>query len=249
MPLPIIAAYYGSPYFDLLAALICIVMAWEWQMMLENKFSTSGVIVAATASNVCLITVHSVSAALIFIAVITALMFFIKKRMKRDKWRLFWVCVPYISFGLGSLVYVRQFGGFETIIWLLCVIWATDTGAYVFGRLIGGAKLMPSVSPNKTIAGLVGGMFCAACIGIAAVYYLELSNYLLIASISTVLALFAQSGDLFESWIKRKVGVKDSSNIIPGHGGVFDRLDGLIAASPVVALIVWFAEGGLDKWL
>ncbi len=157
--------------------------------------------------------------------------------------------LPYIALPAASLVWLRAnpASGFETILWLLCIVWATDIGAYAFGRIIGGPKLAPRFSPKKTWAGLIGGMVSAAGVGagIAAGWGLSVVGF---ALLSAVLAVVSQVGDLFESWVKRRFNVKDSSNIIPGHGGVLDRVDGVLPVAVVVAVLAMVFGGGILTW-
>ena len=122
-----------------------------------------------------------------------------------------------------------------------------DTGAYVFGKAIGGPKLCPKISPKKTWAGLIGGMATAAVWGFGCAALDSLQNYAFVMVVSAVLAAVSQGGDLFESWIKRYLGVKDSGDLIPGHGGIFDRTDALLAVTPIVVLILAFFPE-LDFW-
>jgi phosphatidate cytidylyltransferase len=137
----------------------------------------------------------------------------------------------------------------ETAFWLLLVVWATDSLAYAAGRLIGGWKLMPSVSPKKTWAGLAGGVIGAAAVGGATAWGLHLAiDPWLLAVASAVLALVSQAGDLLESAVKRHFHAKDSSNLIPGHGGVLDRIDGLMAAAPAAAVLCLAFGGGITAW-
>jgi CDP-diglyceride synthetase len=130
-------------------------------------------------------------------------------------------------------------GGIEGIVytlWALALVWATDIGAYFAGRTIGGPKLAPRLSPSKTWAGLVGGVVLASAFGafMHAAYGLPLRMTLA----TPALAVLAQMGDLYESGLKRRAGVKDSGNILPGHGGLMDRLDGLVPVAPAAALLV-----------
>ena len=127
--------------------------------------------------------------------------------------------------------------GRETIIWIMLCIWATDTGAYVVGRAAGGAKLAPRISPSKTWSGLIGGMAWAAVASAATGYAFGLGETIHLAVIGAALAVVGQIGDLVESAAKRSAGVKDSGTLIPGHGGLLDRVDGLIAVLVVVALV------------
>jgi len=122
------------------------------------------------------------------------------------------------------------------VFWLFCVVWATDTGAYFAGRSIGGPKLIPSISPNKTWAGLLGGMVAAAIAGGLVGAINPVLPALALAGLAGIVAVVSQAGDFTESALKRAFGVKDASQIIPGHGGVLDRLDGLLFAAPFVAV-------------
>lgn len=138
---------------------------------------------------------------------------------------------------LALVVLRRQPDGIVLTLWAMALVWACDIGAYFAGRKIGGPKLAPAVSPNKTWAGLAGGVVAAGLFGWALHLWAGLAWQL--AAASPALAVLAQLGDLYESTIKRRAGVKDSGNILPGHGGVLDRLDGLVPVAPVVALLVF----------
>lgn len=127
--------------------------------------------------------------------------------------------------------------GRETIIWLLVCVWATDIGAYFVGRAAGGAKLAPRISPGKTWSGLIGGMVTAALLSAATGALFGMGEPISLAVIGAALAIVAQAGDLTESAAKRSAGVKDSGRLIPGHGGLLDRVDGLIAVLVAVGLV------------
>lgn len=137
---------------------------------------------------------------------------------------------------------LRPDAGFEVVLWLFFVVWATDIGAYFVGRSIGGVKLAPTVSPGKTWAGLIGGTGCAAMIGGALAWGICFIGAAVAALAGGVLAVTSQLGDLFESWLKRRRGVKDSGNLIPGHGGLLDRVDGLMAAALGLAAMAWLTK-------
>jgi phosphatidate cytidylyltransferase len=142
------------------------------------------------------------------------------------------------------LVRLDQSQGFAALILILLVVWVTDIGGYFAGRGIGGPKLWPRVSPNKTWAGAVGGFAASLVIALGfAAFGLGKTGPLLL--LGAVLSIVSQLGDLFESAVKRRFGVKDSSHIIPGHGGLLDRLDGFVAAV-VLAAIFGFLRGGVD---
>ena len=135
-------------------------------------------------------------------------------------WGFFYVGAP--AFALMVLEWAR----FDLVLWAMLVTWSTDIFAYFAGRSIGGPKLAPKISPNKTWAGLIGGMMGAAAVGGVAAWLFDLD--ILFAVAGAPMGLLAQLGDLYESKVKRRLGVKDSGSIIPGHGGVLDRVDGLL---------------------
>jgi phosphatidate cytidylyltransferase len=167
-----------------------------------------------------------------------------------------WAATGFVYAGAAELasVLVRRDPdiGFVALILILLVVWATDIGGYFAGRGVGGPKLWPRISPKKTWAGAVGGFAASLAVaaGVAAFdfHQMNLSLALKIGPLLLMggtLSIVSQLGDLFESWVKRRFGVKDSSHIIPGHGGLLDRLDGYVAAV-VVAAIFGILRGGAD---
>jgi phosphatidate cytidylyltransferase len=145
----------------------------------------------------------------------------------------------YVGVPVFALLWLRALpddAGLLFSFWAMALVWATDIGAFFSGRAIGGPRIAPSISPNKTWAGLGGGMLGALLLGWALNHFAGLPWQL--AAASPFLAVLAQVGDFFESWMKRGAGVKDSGNLLPGHGGVLDRLDGLVTSAPVAALLV-----------
>jgi phosphatidate cytidylyltransferase len=184
----------------------------------------------------------------IMVALIATIMYIEWTRMLSSwgvSWKVygfFYCLLPAIS-----LLWIREQAeyagvgrGPDLLIWVFLVVWATDIGAYFAGRAIGGPKLAPSISPNKTIAGLVGGVASAAVLAGVWVDIAKLPAVLL--WLSPVFAVAAQMGDLFESGLKRRAGVKDSGTWLPGHGGLLDRLDGLVPVAMLTAgfmLVGW----------
>ncbi|MGQ3298019.1 phosphatidate cytidylyltransferase [Reyranella sp.] len=155
-------------------------------------------------------------------------------------------------YGLAALVALlwlrhQPASGRETILWVLACIWATDIGAYFVGRTAGGAKLAPSISPGKTWSGLIGGMAWAAVASAGVGYAFGLGETVHLALAGAALAIVGQAGDLLESAAKRRAGVKDSGRLIPGHGGLLDRIDGLMAVLVAVA-IARLVAGGAWPW-
>lgn len=144
----------------------------------------------------------------------------------------------YATWPATALIFIRQQPGHGLMLalWTLVIVWATDIGAFFAGRAIGGPKLAPKLSPNKTWAGLIGGMAAAAVLAVFIAWLARLPLFCWFAG--APLAVAAQMGDLFESWLKRQSGVKDSGALLPGHGGVLDRLDGVVPVAMLVATCV-----------
>ena len=173
-------------------------------------------------------------------AVLTALasvMIFYEWRRLVAGWGFGWTVAGFVYALVPALALLwirdRAPHGLELLLWVFIVTWTTDIGAYFAGRAIGGPKLASRISPKKTIAGLVGGMISAALAGYAWVELTRLSATLF--WLAPLFAFAAQAGDLFESWMKRMAGVKDSGNWLPGHGGALDRLDGLVVVATLTA--------------
>jgi len=162
--------------------------------------------------------------------------FFFVGAVTRSRWLA--IGMLYVGLPALSLLLIREQRDFGLIyaLWTLALVWMCDIGAYFAGKYIGGAKLAPAISPNKTWAGLIGGLVLASLFAGFMHWHYGLAMRLTLAT--PFLALVAQGGDLFESWLKRRAGMKDSGTIFPGHGGVLDRLDGLVPVAPVAAFLV-----------
>lgn len=142
----------------------------------------------------------------------------------------------YIGPALAALIWLRAGSqGLSRVLFLAAVVWAGDVGAYIAGRALGGPRLAPRISPGKTWSGALGGTLCAVLAGVVA----WPGDTARAALVALLLSVVAQAGDLLESALKRHFGVKDSGRIIPGHGGMLDRLDGVLTAAPVAALLAW----------
>ena len=170
----------------------------------------------------------------LLVAAIATLMFYEWTRIVRN-WGPIWYLSGFFYALLPALalLWIRERAGLNLLIWVFIVTWSTDIGAYFAGRTFGKRKLAPSISPNKTVEGLCGGIAAAALLGGAWVVATGLGIALL--ALAPVLAIAAQAGDLFESGMKRRAGVKDSGAWLPGHGGVLDRLDGLVPVAVLTA--------------
>ena len=143
----------------------------------------------------------------------------------------------YLGLTLGTLAWVRTTAGFEAVVWLVGVITISDSAQYYVGTSLGRTKLSPVISPKKTVEGLVGGLVAAPIAGaLIGMWAMPDASPVVLGGVALVLALFGVAGDLFESLLKRSAQVKDSSSLIPGHGGVLDRIDAYLFAAPVFFL-------------
>jgi phosphatidate cytidylyltransferase len=251
-PLPIAAIWFGWPWLPLLTGLAAAVMAWEWgRLCRRGRFGQSGIIlvmVVLAAVAAAALASPGLAIGTVLLGAGVVLWAAQRKRDLEPQWTAFgavWVALPCIC-----LLWLASDGpaGRVTLLWVLAVVWATDIGAYGFGRSLGGPPLAPRWSPRKTWAGLAGGTACAALTGWTTAVWLNVSPALPIVLISAGLAIVEQFGDLAESMAKRRFGVKDSSGLIPGHGGLLDRLDGLLAVIPVVALLTLIGGRSLLAW-
>jgi len=243
LPLVIGAIYLGGPVFNAMIVMVAAILLWEWQglvlceQVIIRNLSILGTIALLTTS---IFLPTSILGLLPFGLLIGLL---VMERTKRYDTLLMAMGPVYVGVPCLALIHLRNDFGFALTVWCFAMVWATDIGGYAFGKTIGGAKLAPSVSPNKTWAGLLGGMFCSALVAMAGLWldFFEVTyaaSVFTLAALGACVALIAQAGDLFQSALKRRVGVKDSSHLIPGHGGVFDRVDGVLTAAPIVVLIL-----------
>jgi phosphatidate cytidylyltransferase len=244
-PLAGAAAWMGSWFFVAMVAACGGVIAWEWTRLCLGRFGAGGILLAAMAVIVPTLGLLIPAWSWAPIPLAAAAAPLVQRVGGRSLW---WMVAGafYIGLPILALVWVRGEGR-ETLFWLFFVVWATDIGAYAAGRTIGGPKLMPRVSPKKTWAGLAGGALSAAVVGAVAAAA-EGADARVLVLLSLILALVSQAGDLGESWVKRNFGVKDTSGIIPGHGGMLDRVDGLLAAAPVAAILCLAFGGGIPRW-
>ena len=160
-----------------------------------------------------------------------------------------WLGWAYILVGAVALHWLRtDEAGLLNVLFVLVIVWSSDIGAYLAGRMIGGPKLAPAISPGKTWSGAIGGLAMAVLVGLAVSQAVHPGPPLHAVVLGAVLSVASQIGDLIESAAKRHFGVKDSSRIIPGHGGLFDRLDGVLAAAPLAAALELMLGPGQELW-
>ena len=251
-PLPIIATWFGGPFFVALTAVSAVVMAWEWGRLCggASPGAAAPLLIGVVAASVLASSLWGVTvgAALALAGALAVCAIAVRGRVAAPLWLsagALWVALPCII-----MVWLMRSGGSGrgTMLWVFAVVWATDIGAYAAGRRLGGPLLAPRWSPRKTWAGLVGGIVCAGLTGWATAGVLGASTALPLVLVSAGLAIVEQFGDLAESVAKRRFGVKDASGLIPGHGGLLDRLDGLLAVVPAVALLTLFGGGSVLTW-
>lgn len=240
----------GGAWFAGFIALGTIAGVREWHRMVRDgsfwPYTAVGAVAIAVALALPVLAAHGVATpadpvglglAVLFAAVVVDFVIALARgsRAARQAFGPLYVGVPGLA--LFDLRATPDHGLWLVLI-LFAAIWASDTGALVSGRLIGGPKLAPAWSPNKTWAGLVGGTMMAA-IAVAAIMLGLGASAGRGAAFGIAVALIGGAGDLFESWVKRQVGRKDSGHLIPGHGGVLDRIDSILFAAPACALFVF----------
>lgn len=220
------AVVAGGVWFQMLAVFVTAVMVWELWTMVEPRRPTAGMLLAALVASVLsgAFATHGLWQVLLFLP--APLIGAAAARQARPTFFAFALAIQVAGWGL---VTFRAEHGFFWLLWLIGVVVATDILGYFAGRLIGGPKFWPRVSPKKTWAGTVAGWAGAALVGLA---FREAGDAgFRLVLLSVFLSIASQWGDIAESALKRSVGVKDSSALIPGHGGLFDRFDALLGAS------------------
>ncbi|MFC4270396.1 phosphatidate cytidylyltransferase [Sneathiella chungangensis] len=249
-PVAIGALYLGGFFFLLFLIGAAAIMAYEWcRASLE---SSPGVITVLTGltlivalSMIGKIQITEVVGIIISGAILITIVAYFRKKTKALVWAFFGpICIGAPVIALMTLRSIPE-TGFALTFGLFLVIWATDIGAYFSGKTIGGPKIAPSISPNKTWAGLIGGMISAMIVAWAVNHFLIGGQIAPIAvlGLGAICAILAQVGDFAESAWKRHFGIKDASNLIPGHGGVMDRLDGIFLTAPLLMVLVMLKNG------
>jgi phosphatidate cytidylyltransferase len=239
-PVVLAAVWFGGWFFTALLLVACVAMAWELAGLLFGKASvrTSWFLTLTGIASVLLAGMGLPSAALAAGGAGLAFSLAARSWTRRPLWPAL-VAYLYLVTPLVALIWLRadESLGLAVLVWLLVTVWAIDTFAYFSGRFIGGPKLAPRISPKKTWAGLLGGMAGAVVVAIGTWYWLGEGSVLALILIAIVLTVLEQAGDFAESALKRRAGVKDSGALIPGHGGILDRVDGLVAVAIGAALL------------
>ena len=229
-----------SPWtFLILVMAGSVILAWEWGRLTRgNGFDGTALISAVSvASLATLVSVGRSDLALFLLAAAFAAIGLTASSPGQAGWSF--AGLAYAALPAFALVWLRsdQAFGAMAVLYIFAVAWTTDTASYAAGRLIGGPKLAPRISPKKTWSGFIVGVLMPALVGFAFALVLKVTSASKLALVSVALALVCQMGDLMESWVKRRFGAKDMSRLIPGHGGLLDRIDGLLLAAILAALI------------
>ena len=245
LPVVLLSEWAGGWPWAVLVAFAAAGMAWEWSALFGGSvFRATGLLVLVAVVTATL----AANAGLAGIALVGLGGGFLLAWMRGG----LGVASGALCIGIAcmALVWLRSdiVAGQANLLFLLFAVWASDIGAYAVGRILGGPKLAPAISPGKTWSGAIGGLSIAAVVGEIVGQLMHPSVPGAAAGVAALLAVAAQVGDLVESALKRHAGVKDSSRMIPGHGGLLDRLDGVLAATPAAAALAVWAGRGVFLW-
>ncbi len=247
-PLALACLWVGATPWTVLVLLATAGLGAEWLLLSGQSPGTPvglGALCAMLLA-VLLASLHRADLAVVLLGVGTVLVWLLARRAAA-------ACgVVYAGLGAVALIWLRDdaMDGRANVLFVVLIVWASDIGAYLVGRLVGGARLAPAISPGKTWSGAVGGLLAAMACGWLAGDLLGAAPVSLprVLMVAAVLGVVSQAGDLLESGIKRHFGVKDSGRLIPGHGGLLDRLDGILTAAPAAALLALCLGRGVTLW-
>jgi phosphatidate cytidylyltransferase len=251
------ATWYGGFPFLLFWTVAALIVWYEWATIVRSEPRTTVIALGAIALAIAVVLVSLKMIVLAWIVVVIgAIATGAATNGNRDARLWSGVGLLYASFVVIPVVLLREDPkfGFFTVIWLYAVVWLTDIAGYFCGRFIGGPKLAPVISPKKTWSGAIGGTLFGVLGGVAVATVANAGFAFMLIVIALLVSVFSQAGDIFESFVKRKFGKKDASGILPGHGGVMDRIDGFIAAAALALLIGLLRNGvsapatGLLQW-
>ncbi|OYY63932.1 phosphatidate cytidylyltransferase [Sphingomonas sp. 28-62-11] len=230
--------WLGGIAFWLVVTIIGIGMLREWADLAKADLATRRMMLFALSVPLAIMSPMAAGPQFFALGLIAAAAVFILVSTRQSMLAL---GIIYTGLPVLALLLIRkQPDGLLFTIWAMALVWMCDIGAFFVGRAFGGPRLAPSISPNKTWAGFVGGIVAAAAFG--AILHVGWGLPWRLTLATPLLAVAAQGGDLYESWLKRQAGVKDSGSMLPGHGGLMDRLDGLIPVAPIAAFLVMLPE-------
>lgn len=242
------ATWYGGFPFLFFWAVAALIVWYEWASVVRSEPRTTVIAIGAIALAIAAVLLSLKMAFVACVAVViggVACAFAANGNREARLWSASGLVYASLVFIPAVLLREDAKFGFLAIIWLYAVVWLTDIGGYFCGRFIGGPKLAPAISPKKTWSGAVGGTMFGVLGGVTVATFANANVVFMSIVIALIVSLFSQAGDIFESIVKRKFGKKDASGILPGHGGVMDRIDGFIAAA-VLALLIGLAHRGVS---
>jgi len=240
LPVAVFIILYGGIVYGLFVALLMVLILYEWNGICEGRAFNAAFVLQSVFG---LLLVYSLYYVVYFppyiylapLVLLVAACLYFRIKLYFALLGMLYALLPALS-----LMVLRQNSDGWIVLWMMIIVWSMDTGAYFAGKNIGGPKMAPRISPNKTWAGLVGGAIMAVILGLGSAYYFNLGgNMAVIALVAGLLAIWSQIGDLAESALKRHFNVKDSGAIIPGHGGIMDRVDGVVFAAPAVVIFLY----------
>jgi phosphatidate cytidylyltransferase len=256
-PLAVAIAYVGSWLFVAFWGIAAMLVLWEWTALVAKDDQRSALMIGAAsvglalalagnAANIAEVLQETRLLAAVIVVAMGAIAMAALAPARQRAWLA--LGIPYAgTIGIAPIVIESDNTlGFVGMIMLFAIVWTTDIVAYFVGRTVGGRKLVPRISPKKTWSGALGGAAASVVVAIVIAKYAGLRDLFAIGLLALVLSIVSQAGDVFESLIKRRFDVKDSSRLIPGHGGLMDRLDGFMAAC-LVAAVIGLARGGLES--
>ena len=252
IPSAVAAAYAGGWVFAVLVGVGVVLLANEWDRLCGGD--GLGGIVGLLQGGVLLAAVVLAGAGLFFAAGVVVVLgaggaALVAPQFGRGR---LWPVAGMVYFAAPAIAILwlraEPEAGRQSVLWVLALVWATDVGAIVVGRTLKGPRLAPRISPAKTWSGFFGGLAGAVLVGASAAWLTGFASATVLMVVSGGLAVVSQIGDLIESAVKRHYGVKDSGALIPGHGGILDRLDGLLLVAPVTAVLAWANGGSALLW-
>lgn len=251
---PFVASiWFGHPYFNIFICVLGVLSVTEVVLITNNqeggKANTISILVGFI-SGTCFISFGNYELSLISFIFGGIIPFFLSKR---NVINILWMefAYLYVVIACVSLIELRDLSeiGRQAVIWLFAVVWANDIGAYIIGRKFGSTRITPRISPGKTWIGTFAGLFFAALAGWGIMLtFFKHGNVITVILISIIIAIGAQIGDFLQSYFKRQFGVKDSGTIIPGHGGVLDRSDGILLTAPFMLFALIFYPELIMLW-
>jgi phosphatidate cytidylyltransferase len=260
-PGALLGVWLGAEAWTALMAVAVALLSWEWVRLCGLRSRAwPGIAVPVSVFVSCTLAVlERPVAGLVWLLLAFLATWVAAPRLKRREGPpppALWLALGVLYIGVAGIALIElrhdNAAGLGNVLFLFLVVWSSDIGAYVAGRLLGGPKLAPAISPGKTWSGAAGGLLSSIGIGLLMADLLApgswTANPFKVALVAGILGVATQLGDLLESAVKRHFKVKDSSSLIPGHGGLLDRLDGLMAAAPVAALLAFAVGYGVPLW-